>query len=46
VDGWKARERPDEDEAEAIAYGADGSVIAEAMLLEDGTTHFTIVTTD
>lgn len=43
---WKAAERPDEDDAETIAYGADGNTIAEAMRMPDGTTHFTVVTTD
>jgi len=40
------RERPDEDDAETIAYGADGNTIAEAMRMPDGTTHYTIVTSD
>ena len=43
---WKAAERPDEDDAETIAYGADGSTIAEAMRMPDGTTHITTVAAD
>jgi len=40
------RERPSEDDAEAVAYGASGNTIAEAMRMPDGTKHFTVVTTD
>jgi hypothetical protein len=35
--------RPNEEDAVALGYGGDGAVVAEAMLLEDGTTHITIV---
>ena len=35
-------ERPNEENAVAVAYGADGNTIAEAML-HDGIMHFTVV---